>query len=59
MGADPYTLHLEFTVTNGIKEGMNYIFRYRAINIIGAGEWSDQVLLKAASVPSAPPKPTY
>ena len=35
------------------------MFRYRAWNINGAGEFSETAYLVAAQVPSRPPKPTY
>jgi hypothetical protein len=39
--------------------GDDYAFRYRAINAIGPGEWSDIVILKAAIFPAPPGKPYY
>lgn len=59
VGGDPYSLALQFTVTKGIVKGQTYTFRYRAINKVGAGEWSDITQIVAASVPAAPPQPTY
>jgi titin len=46
-------------VTKGLSKGETYVFRYRAINLIGAGEWSTVAKLKAATKPIAPPRPTY
>lgn len=59
VGADPHSLHLSFTVTKGLLKGETYVFRYRAINLIGAGEWSSMAKLKAATKPIAPPRPAY
>ena len=59
VGTDPYSLQLYFTVTRGIVKGEPFQFRYRAINSIGVGPWSDLVQITAASVPVAPPKPYY
>lgn len=58
-GGDPYTLQNYFIVTRDIIMGQDYAFRYRAINAVGPGEWSDTVILKAATVPSPPGKPYY
>ena len=59
IGADPYSLQLFFTVTRSIVKGEPFQFRYRAINSIGPGPWSDLARIVAASVPVAPPKPYY
>ena len=58
-GSDPQTLSLYFVVTNNIEKGKTYAFRYRAINAVGAGGWSDVTEINAATIPAAPPKPTY
>jgi len=36
-----------------------YVFRYRGINAVGAGDWSDYVVVRAATVPNPPPRPYY
>ena len=59
VGADPHTLYTSFTVVRGLVKGETYAFRYRAINAIGASEWSDLSKLKAAAIPIAPPRPVY
>jgi hypothetical protein len=59
VGADPYSLNLDFTVTKGVEKGKSYSFRYRAINAVGAGPWSAVTVLTAATVPLAPPIPKY
>lgn len=41
VGADPYSLQVAFIVTRNVEKGKFYAFRYRAINIIGPGEWSE------------------
>jgi hypothetical protein len=46
-------------VTQGIKAGQSYVFRYRGINAVGPGPWSDLIEVMAANVPQAPPKPYY
>jgi hypothetical protein len=46
-------------VTKGIVKGKTYTFRYRAINMVGAGAWSDYTPVVAAGIPTAPPSPTY
>ena len=58
-GLDPQTLSLYFIVTKGIEKGKTYAFRYRAINAVGAGDWSPITQINAASIPAAPPRPTY
>ena len=41
-------LHSFLTVTSGVTAGALYNFRYRARNVYGWGEFSDQVTIKAA-----------
>lgn len=48
----------EYTI-GGLDRAQTYAFRYRAINVNGAGEWSAQALITAATVPSPPPPPAY
>lgn len=59
VGGEPYTLQTYFTVTRGINKSETYAFRYRGINSIGPGPWSDISKLDAATVPIPPPKPLY
>jgi hypothetical protein len=59
VGGDPHTLQNYFVVTRGIQKGADYTFRYRAINAVGPGPWSDSVTIKAATFPSPPGKPYY
>lgn len=42
------------SVSNHIKKGLAYRFKYRAKNVIGFGEYSDTFSFLAASVPDAP-----
>jgi hypothetical protein len=58
-GGEIYTLQNYFIVTQGVVKGQEYAFRYRGINMIGNGLWSDIAIIKAATVPQAPPKPYY
>ena len=46
-------------MTQGISAGQSYAFRYRGINAVGPGFWSNLVVVMAAHVPLAPPKPYY
>ena len=57
VGAAPHSLGLEYLTTRGITAGQRYAFRYRAINQVGAGPWSDSATVRAAGKPSAPAKP--
>lgn len=57
-GEDPHSLASNILITDVVK-GRTYTFRYRAINAVGNGEYSDLLSVKAASKPAAPPKPTY
>lgn len=59
VGGDPFTLQTYFTITKGIEKSETYAFRYRGINAIGAGPWSNISKLDAATVPIPPPKPFY
>jgi hypothetical protein len=58
-GRETFTLTTFFVVSLGVEKGAEYAFRYRGINQVGAGDWSDLVIVRAASVPAAPPKPVY
>ena len=51
------TLETYVRVNNLIK-GAVYRVRYRAINSIGYGPWSDVTYARVAQVPQPPPKPT-
>ena len=58
-GAEPESLALSFTVTRNIVKGTYYAFRYRAVNIVGASDWSPIGRIQAATVPDAPSPPVY
>ena len=51
LGGDDQTLDREVLVTAGIIKGLTYRARYRAINSIGAGLWSDISYITASTVP--------
>jgi titin len=57
VGGDPHTLSLTYTISQNITKGLDYTFRYRAVNQIGGGPWSDMVEVKAAAEPLAPAIP--
>ena len=42
---------------HGVEAGLTYRVRYRAINAIGEGEWSDVAYIRAATLPHPPPSP--
>lgn len=44
--------------SHGIQSGLTYRVRYRAINEIGEGPWSDVAFIKAMRLPLTPPSPT-
>lgn len=54
LGYDSDETELSYSVTISIQAGETYLFRYRAKNLMGWGEYSDELSLVAASVPSAP-----
>ncbi len=58
-GPESYTLDSEVLITDGIIKGKQYRLRYRAINLIGNGLWSDMTYVVASTYPKAPPKPVY
>ena len=58
-GKGAFTLATSHTQEEGIERGKAYMFRYRAWNINGAGEFSDVSHLVAASRPVRPPRPAY
>lgn len=45
------------TAEDGLKSGLTYRVRFRAINEIGEGPWSDTAFVRAVVLPSAPPSP--
>ncbi len=57
LGGSENTLDTYVTVTKGIVKGLVYRVRYRAVNSIGPGPWSDVSYIPAATVPLAPPQP--
>jgi len=58
IGLSPDSLALTYTVSSSVTAGATYLFRYRAKNIHGWGDYSSTLSLLAASVPSAPAAPT-
>jgi hypothetical protein len=58
-GGDPYTLQTSCVVSYNITQGQDYAFRYRGINAVGPGAWSQIAIIKAATVPLPPGKPFY
>jgi hypothetical protein len=42
---------------HGLEGGLIYRVRYRVINSIGEGPWSDTAYVRAATLPQAPPSP--
>ena len=59
-GADPHpnSLSLNLIVTN-VTKGETYAFRYRAINSVGPGPWSDIGKIQASRKPFAPSAPVF
>ena len=51
LGGIEDTLDTEVVITEGITKGKTYRVRYRAINSIGPGPWSDVEYIIAATVP--------
>jgi len=43
--------------SDGVEKGLTYRVRYRAINEIGEGPWSDISYVRAATLPAAPASP--
>jgi hypothetical protein len=56
---ESYTLDSEVTITDNIIKGKQYRLRYRAINLIGNGPWSEITYVVASTFPKAPKKPVY
>ena len=42
---------------DGIESGLIFRVRYRAVNQISEGPWSDTAYIRAATLPRAPPSP--
>jgi large repetitive protein len=47
-----------YTHSDGVVKGTTYKFRYRAKNVHGFGDFSPELEVLAATVPSSPPRPT-
>ena len=43
--------------SHGLEKGLTYRLKYRAVNEIGEGPWSDVTYVRAATLPKAPPSP--
>lgn len=50
-GKSPESTLLTYTHTASIVAGSSYIFRVRAKNVYGYGDWSTELTIKASSVP--------
>jgi hypothetical protein len=59
VGLNESYLRLYYTTDANITKGVTYRLRYRAHNSIGWGPYSDISYILAATVPLAPPEPTY
>ena len=51
IGDFPFTTSTSYTINSNIISARTYKFKYRARNIFGWGEWSDQGDIYAASIP--------
>ncbi len=51
------TLALSRTLSSGVVAGTTYVFKYRARNIIGWGDYSPELSVLAASSPDPPAEP--
>jgi titin len=56
-GSGSRTLSLKAYISYGIVKGKTYRVRYRGINSVGEGEWSDPVEIIASTTPSRPETP--
>lgn len=56
-GAGSRTLSTKAVITQGISRGLAYRVRYRGINQVGEGAWSDSVTIIASTVPARPDAP--
>lgn len=56
-GVNDRTLALKTTITMNIIKGRTYRVRYRGINSVGEGIWSDAVNIIASTIPGKPETP--
>jgi len=56
-GEDDRTTSLKAYITYGISRGLTYGVRYRGINSVGEGEWSDPIYVIASTTPARPEQP--
>lgn len=47
----PYSLSEKYSINTNIIESKAYLFRYRAHNVFGWGDWSDNSSIIAAAPP--------
>lgn len=58
-GFTPNSMATHYTVDERIYKGRYHRFRYRAKNAVGWGLYSEEAVILAANVPSAPGLPTF
>lgn len=56
-GEDDRSLSLKAYITEGISKGLTYRVRYRGINAVGSGIWSDAIEVVASTAPAKPDAP--
>jgi hypothetical protein len=56
-GEDDRSLSLKVFITEGISKGLTYRVRYRGVNAVGPGEWSDPIEVVASTTPAKPDAP--
>ena len=53
-GKDKRIIATKAIITTGIQKGVTYRVRFRGVNVVGEGEWSDSTSVLSSTVPGRP-----
>lgn len=59
VGFNTDSMATSYVATQGVVKGRYHLFKYRALNYIGWGPFSNAAAVLAATVPTAPLKPLF
>jgi len=59
VGYSSFSLLTQYTVDENIIKGRHHRFKYRAFNSVGWGDFSEEIAILAAKIPSTPARPKF